>query len=183
MAWVAAGAGLLFGIALVMLATFFATKDERFDRIAEWSFVGFAVLAVVTMLAIPARLPHDGFIVGAVTAIGVAGALAVGLGELGTTLKLLDFRKIAPIVTIGFIAFLAWIGGTSLLVLGGGTLPVALGWLGLVAILVGVAIVVVLVRQPGVMSGEVEPSRPMTMAFFVPMAAIVVWLIWLGTDL
>jgi len=29
MTWLAIGAGLAFGLALVMLATFFATKNER----------------------------------------------------------------------------------------------------------------------------------------------------------
>ncbi len=50
MGWTAAAAGVAFGGALALLATFFATKNERFDRVAEWLFVVFAVLAIPSML-------------------------------------------------------------------------------------------------------------------------------------
>jgi hypothetical protein len=183
MALVGAGAGLLFGLAMVMLTVFFITKDERFDRVAEWSFVGFGVLAVIMILAVPAKLADAGLVGTVITAIGVGGAAIVGLGELGTTLKLVDFRRIATLLTIGFLAFLAWIGATSLLVLGGGALPPGLGWLGLVAIVVGIGLAGLIVRQPGVISGEVEPGAGLMTAFTVPMAAIVAWMVWLGLSL
>ena len=38
MDWVTVGAGLAFGIAVLMLVAFFVTKDQRFDRVAEWTF-------------------------------------------------------------------------------------------------------------------------------------------------
>ena len=44
MGLIAAAAGVAFGLALIFLATFLATKDDRFDRVAEWSFVAFALV-------------------------------------------------------------------------------------------------------------------------------------------
>ena len=179
----AGAAGVLFGIAIGALATFFATRNDRFDRVAEWAFVAFAVAAIVTMLAVPPLLPEGGVLASAVTAVGVVGAAVIGIGELGVALRLIDFRRVSVIITAGFLAFLAWVGGVSVLVIGGAALPAALGWLGMAAIVVGVALVGLLLARPGVLTGQVEPDPRLMVAFFVPMAGVVAWLLWLGTTL
>jgi hypothetical protein len=56
MGWLAIGAGLAFGAAMALLAAFFATSDERYDRIAEWSFVAFGILGVPTALQLADRI-------------------------------------------------------------------------------------------------------------------------------
>jgi len=187
MGWIAAGAGLTFGLALVMLATFFRTQNERFDRVAEWSFVLFGILATPTILAVSGKLGSLGpEPVGiALTIIGVAGVLITGLGELGLVLKLVAFRRISALLTVAFLGFLVWIGGVSVATVTASSpaLPVNLGWLGIVSIVLGVAIIAWIVRVPGVITGDREPGQAAMAAFFVPMAGIVGWMIWLGLSL
>jgi hypothetical protein len=183
MGWIAAVAGLAFGCALAFLAAFFATKDERYDRVAEWSFVVFGAAAIPTILAVAGRLSAGGVAIQAATAVGLAGAAATGLGELGLTLRLLDFRRISPLMTVAFLAVLAWIGAASVLILTGGGLPSNLGWLGVVSIVAGVAMVAWIAREPGVMTGQREPGRTKMLVFFVPMIGLVAWMVWLGASL
>lgn len=182
MSLAAGAAGVLFGISIGALAAFFATRDERFDRLAEWAFVAFAVAATVTMLAVVALLP-SGPAATAITAVGVAGVAVIGVGELAVTLRLVDFPRVSPLVTAGFLAFLAWVGGVSALIVDGATLPAALGWLGLAAIVAGLAVTALILARPGVLTGRTEPDARLLRVFFVPMTGIVVWLIWLGTTL
>lgn len=183
MGWLAIGAGVAFGLALGFLSMFFMTKNQRYDRIAEWAFVVFAILAVPTILAVGDRLSDGGLAAQAATVIGVVGVVVVGVGELGSTLKLIDFRRIAPVMSAGFFAFIGWIGLASVLALTSGELPVELGWFGLAVLVLGVVIVGWMIRTPGVMSGEREPERNQLLAFFVPMIGIVAWMAWLGLSL
>ncbi|NJD29515.1 MAG: hypothetical protein FIA92_14630 [Chloroflexi bacterium] len=182
MPWIAVGAGVLFGLALLCLVAFFVTKDARFDRIAEWAFVGFAVLAVPTIVAANGQLA-GGALEALVMWAGILGVGFIGLGELAITLRLIEFRRVAAVITMGFLAFLAWIGAVSVLAIANGALPVELGWLGIVSIALGILIVAWLASQPGVLTAEREPSRIQMGAFLVPMAGIVVWLVWLGFSL
>ena len=181
--WVAAGAGITFGLSLLMLALFFVRHDARFDRVAEWSFVAFALMAIPTIVSVAGLFPDTGLVIGVATVVAVVGVAVVGLGELGSTLSLVEFRRIGPLVTLGFLAFLGWIGTVSVITLGGGRLPASLGWLGLGSIVLGILSVVWLVRLPGVTTGAKEPSPGQMAVFFVPMIGIVGWMIWLGFSL
>lgn len=183
MALVTDGAGIAFGLALGFLGAFFATKNERFDRIAEWLFVAFGMLSVPAMLAVAGRLPDAGIAATALTAIGIVGAAGTGLGELVVTLRLIDFRRVSALLTLAFVAFLVWVGGISALVVTGGGFPVALGWLGIISIVVGVVMIGLMVRQPGVITGDREPGRVQMAGLVIVMAAVVVWMIWLATRL
>jgi hypothetical protein len=183
MALVTAGAGIAFGLAFGFLGAFFATKNERFDRVAEWLFVAFGVLSVPAMLAIAGRLPNGGIAVGAITAIGIVGAVGTGLGELVITLRLVDFRRVAALLTVAFVAFLVWVGGISVLVVTGGGFPAALGWLGLSAIVVGILMLALTVREPGVITGEREPGPIQMAGLVLVMVAVVAWMIWLAANL
>jgi hypothetical protein len=150
--WLADMSAIAFAVAMGMLTAFFVTNDQRYDRVAEWAFVVFAIAAIPTMLATAAQFPNGGIVVGVVTAVGIVGVALVGLGELGTALRLVDFRRISPLVTVGFVAFLVWIGVISLLIVAGTELPTALGWLGILTIVVGAAIIAWIIRVPGVMT-------------------------------
>ena len=183
MSVVAVVAGVTFGGAIALLAAFFATKVERYDRIAEWSFVVFGACAVPTIVTVGGRLPVGSTVGTVVTVIGAAGAAAIGLGELGSSLHLVDFRKISALITLAFVAFLLWIGAVSVITLASGGLPIGLGWLGLVSIILGVGIIGSLARVPGVLTGVAEPPRAQMVAFFVPMLGIVGWMVWLGLSL
>ena len=182
MVWISAGAGLSFGLALGLLTAFFVTREERYDRVAEWAFVVFAVLAVPTILAVGNHLP-PGIVTSVATALGVIGVVAIGLGEIGTALRLVDFRRIANFVALGFFGFLVWIGLVSLLVVSAGGLPSPLGWFGVVVIAAGLVITALVVRTPGVMTGEHEPPVGQMAAFLAPVLGIVAWLMWLGFSL
>jgi hypothetical protein len=183
MSVVAMVAGIAFGSAIVLLASFFVTKVERYDRLAEWAFVVFAICAVPTVAIVGGRLPGSSTVNAVVTVLGATGAAVIGLGELGVTLHVVDFRKISALITVAFLAFLLWIGAVSVVVVTSGGLPVGLGWLGLVAIILGIAIIGSLVRVPGVLTGTAQPPRVQMVAFFVPMAGIVAWMLWLGLSL
>jgi len=182
MAWLAGGAGISFGLALGLLAAFFITRDARLDRLSEWAFVVFAILATPTILAVGDRL-GDRPAITAITAAGIVAVLAVGLSELAMTRQLVDFRRLAPVVSVAFLGFIAWIALASLFVLTGSSLPTGLGWLGIAAVALGAGVTGLLARRPGVLSGEQEPDRRVAIMLVVPLVGIVAWMVWLGTSL
>src|SRR5512147_1658965 len=98
MALVTAAAGIALGLALGCLGAFFAMKNERFDRVAEWLFVAFGVLGVPAMLTVGGRFADVGLPATVITIVGVVGAVGTGLGELVLTLRLVDFRRIATLI-------------------------------------------------------------------------------------
>lgn len=184
MGWLAIGAGLAFGTAMGFLAAFFVTNEERYDRVAEWSFVVFAILGVPTALALADRLAAAGLAGNVITGLGIAGIAVTGAGELGTTLRLVDFRRVAAILSLAFLAIVAWVGGVSVLVLSTGAFPSAIGWLGIGSIVITLVLFgVVAVRTPGMFSGAGDPPRGPMIAFFLPLVGIVAWLVWLGASL
>jgi hypothetical protein len=181
---VAAGAALTFGAALGLLAMFFATKDDRFDRAAEWSFVGFAILAVPMVLSVGGRFANAGATIVVATVLGVGGAVVLGLGELAMTLKVVDFRRLAPAMALAFVAYLGWIGIVGVLTIAGaGDLPLALGWLAVLSIIVTIAAVGWILATPGVPVGAAEPSRTQMIAFVLPLVGVIGWMLGLAANL
>ena len=182
MGWMAIPAGVLFGLALVLLAAFFRTRDERLDRVATWAFVAFAVLAIPVMLTVKDRLGASDPAGTGLTAAGIVGVSVLGLAEAATGLKLVDFRRVALATTIAFLLFLAWIGGVSLMLVASAApaLPANLGWLGLISIVAGFAIILRIMRRPGVITGDREPGQLEMTVLFLPLAGMVAWLAWLG---
>ena len=185
MAFAGAGAGILFGVSVGGIALFLRTNDERLDHIAEWAFVAFGIVSSVLILSASGHLDAIGPVATGRTVLGVAAVVAVGLGELGTAIRIVDYRRIASLVAAGFFAFLIWIGAVSLLLVASDrrTLPAGLGWLGLAAIAVGIVLAGLIVRRPGVMRGDSQPDGRLMVAYVIPAAAIVVWLTWLGLSL
>jgi hypothetical protein len=178
----AIAAGVVFGLSLVLLTAFFRTQDARMDLVATWGFVVFAVLIIPVMLTVRDRLGAGDPAATALAGAGILGAGVLGVAEAMLGLKLIDFRRVALVTTLGFVLVLVWIGGVSALVLGSSAsgLPANLGWLGLASIVMGLAILVWIVRKPGVVTGETEPSQAALIGFFLPLAGIVAWLGWLG---
>jgi hypothetical protein len=178
----AIAAGVVFGVSLVLLTVFFRTQNLRADLIATWGFVVFAVLVVPVMLTVRDRIGADSLVVTGLTVAGILGAVALGVAEAATALKLIDFRRVSALATLGFVLFLVWIGGVSAIVVASASpaLPVVLGWVGLASIVLGLAIIVWIVRKPGVMSGDTAPDGTAMTAFLLPLAGVVAWLAWLG---
>jgi hypothetical protein len=179
MSWTIVGTGVLFGLAQGLLGAFFATKNPRFDRAAELSFVAFGALAIPAILEVDQRLAA-GPLTTVVLLLGIVGAAGTGLGELVITLRLIDFRRVAMPITLAFVAFLAWIGGVSLLSVTGTGIPTEIAWLGIAAIAIGVVSIGFIARQPGVITGESAPGTAQVAAMMVALVGIVAWLIWLG---
>lgn len=182
---VVAGAGISFGLALVLLAAFFRTQIQLLDRLAEWCFVLFGILGVVGIVGVRDWM-GDGMagVAGtALTAVGVAGAAVMGLAELGSVLRLVDFRRIAGLTTVAFLLFLLWVAGVSAVALTTAPtpMPTSLAWLGVISIASGVAIVAWIVRTPGVITGDAEPGSTAMTVFFLPMVGIVAWMLWLSS--
>jgi hypothetical protein len=178
----AIAAGVVFGLSLVLLAAFFRTQSTRLDALATWGLVVFALLIIPVMLVVRDRLGQDGAAATALTVAGILGVAVVGLGEAATGLRLVDFRRVAIATTIGFVLFLLWVGGVSAMLVAASNpvLPVTLGWLGLGAIALGIAIMAWIFRTPGVATGDASPNPTAMTAFFVPLAGVVAWLGWLG---
>lgn len=183
MSWIAIVAGISFGLALALLAAFFVTSDQRYDRVAEWCFGLFAVAMVPTMLTVADLLATLGLAGTALTIIGVLSVAIIGIGEVGSSLGLIDFRRVAMVITAAFVGFLAWIGGVSVVNLDSGALPAGLGWLGVTAIVAGAVIIGLILRDPAVARGEREPGKGLLAAFFVPLSGVVAWIVWLGLSL
>jgi len=183
MTWIAAGAGIAFGLALVLLTIFFVTGNQRADRVAEWAFVVFALLAVPTIAAVGVRYEPDSALAWPIAALGIAGALGLGAGELLSALRVIDFRRMATAITVAFMAFLLWLAATSGTILTLGRFPAALGWLGVGSIAVGAVVIASIAMEPGVLRGERQPAKAQMKLFMVPMAGIVAWLVWLGLSL
>lgn len=180
---VTALAGLAFGAALGLLGTFFATRDARFDRLAEVCFVAFGILAVPAIVTVSGMFPDAPVVIAAVSVVGLAGVVVLAAAELGSLLGLLDFRRIAPFVTIAFLAFLAWIAAVSVLTLVQGGLPAGLGWLGVASIVLGLLAFASIAATPGVLRGEREPSTARMAPFLASMVGVVAWMVWLGISL
>lgn len=143
----------------------------------------FALAAIPTMLSVAGLLPNGGLTTGIATVIGIAGATILGLAELGSTRHLIDFRRIAPVVTIALIGMPLWIGMISALIVAqGGGWPARLDRAGIVSIVLGIAMIVWIVGTAGVLDGPEEPGRSQMIALAVPMAGIVGWPVWLGID-
>jgi hypothetical protein len=183
MGWLAAGTGVAFGAAIALLWAFFITGTERYDRLAEWAFVLFALLGVPTALGVADRTSGAGLASTIIAGIGVAGIGVTGLGELLMTLHLVDFRRVSPAMTAAFFAILAWIGGVSVIAIVNPSLPAELGWLGLASILAGLVVIGLIVRIPGVLRGDATPPRNLMLGFLVPLLGLVTWLLWLGATL
>jgi hypothetical protein len=185
MGLVAAGTGVAFGSAIALLALFFRTRNERFDRVAEWLFVAFGVLAVPTILAVSSRMagPEPAWTV--LAAVGAIGAGVLALAELASALKLIDFRRIAGLTTMATLAFFVWIGGISAVIVtsSGSPFPATLGWLGIASMVLSIAIIAWITRMPGVVSGDTQPDSRALSFFLLPLVGIVAWLIWLGLSL
>lgn len=179
MGWAAIVSGIALTAALGLLGTFLATKNQIYDRIAEVSFVVFGVTAIITALLVADQFPDGGLGMTVLTIAGIGGASIVGLGELGTMLRVVDFRRIGMPVTIGFLAFLVWVGVVAVLAIGDQRFPAAFGWLGIGSIVVGVGTMLWIIRKPGVVSGDADPGAGMWL-FFIPLVGIIAWLIWLG---
>jgi hypothetical protein len=179
MVYVGIAAALSLAGAMGLLTLFFATRNERYDRLAEALFVVFGVLQLPVIVAV--RADSQSALAYVSMGLGLAGAGGMAIGELLSLLRLIDFRRIAGLLTLAFIAFLAWIGLTSVDLLGSPLYPPALAWLGIASIAAGMLIMAWIVLTPGVIRGDREPGRWQMLTFFAPTTGIVAWMLWLST--
>lgn len=182
---IALAAGVLLGLAMLGLALFFRTGDRRFDQVAEWGFAGFGLTGALTALEVAGRIGDAGGLLAAVgSGLGVAGTILLGLAEVATALRLLDWRRVAPLTTLAFVGVLAWIGLVSVSLASGAapTIPAGVGWLGIGSIVAGFGVITWLARLPGMLTGQAAPPASAMAAFLVPAAGLVGWFAWLGAS-
>jgi hypothetical protein len=152
---------------------------------AEWCYVLFGALGSATILTahdlLSPSVPPTALLI--LTVGGIAGTATLGLAELGSSLRLVEFQRIAGLTSAAFLLVLAWIAGVSLagLLATSSPLPVAMGWLGVGSIGAGLLIVAVISRKPGAMSGQAAPDATATRYFLIPMVGIAAWMLWLAT--
>lgn len=179
-------AGALLGLAIAGLALFFRTGDARFDRVAEWAFAGFGLTGAISALTLAGRIGEaGGLLAGVASGLGVTGTVLLGLAELATALRLVAWRRVAPLTTLAFVGVLLWIGLASVAIASGAapSLPVGIGWLGIGAIVAGLGVLTWLGRTPGLLTGQAAPPPTAMAGFLVPAAAMVGWFAWLGAAL
>lgn len=114
---------------------------------------------------------------------GLAGALISLVGQVQVMFGGVPFGRIAMRQTLAFVGVLIWIAGLSWIVISEGGLPPGLGWLGLIAVIVGAAIIGLLTRDPTLMKAERAPKSSELALGVVPFLGIAVWLFWLGSSL
>ena len=180
MAFVTLGTAATFAAAAVLLATFFATKNDRFDRLAEWLFVVFAGFAIALAVLVQQRLETGSGLAILVTAIGIAGVSVVGLIELLSTLGRINFERYGGLAALGFAGWLAWIAGVSLIGLASGAVPVLLGWLGILVVAVALVVVGRFALDRSLVRGERSPGLAEMAPLLAVFVAVIAWLVWRG---
>jgi hypothetical protein len=92
----------------------------------------------------------------------------------------IDFRRVAIPQTIGFAVYMLWILAASLFVLAFGGRPTWMGWLGIAAVAVSLAVLGWFARDPALIRGDREPDRVEAGLGLLPFVGISAWLISLG---
>lgn len=179
----ALGAGVFFGLSMALLIVFFVTKNEQADRWSERSFLVFFVLAAVVIYEIHRRYVDRSPLVWVATIAGLAGMAVSFVLELLVTARRVEFTRVAPLLTGGFVVFILWLLAASAMILAFGGLPAELGWLGVVAVVVAIGVIGWLVRDPAMMKGERSPTQVEMALSVVPFIGVIAWLVWLGLNL
>lgn len=176
-------AGVSFALAMSLLITFFVTNDQRADRWAERVFLVFFVLAALVVYEIHLRYVAQSPLVWVATiaALGALGGLFVA--ETLVTTGRIQFDRVAAFQTGGFAVFVLWILAASALILTFGGLPASVGWLGVVAVAIALAVIGWLVRDPKLVRGERAPTTAENALTTLPFIGVVAWLVWLGLSL
>lgn len=176
-------AGVAFLGAMVFLTTYTRTNRNVYDTLENWSFLVLFLALAVLILDLHRRYVDQAPIVWLFTVAGLAGALISLVGQVQVMFGGVPFGRIAMRQTLAFVGVLIWIAGLSWIVISEGGLPPGLGWLGLIAVIVGAAIIGLLTRDPTLMKAERAPKSSELALGVVPFLGIAVWLFWLGSSL
>jgi len=171
----AVAAGLALAISGVCLALFFMTDREAWGRANDATIALFAVLMIPAVLEV--QTPQ------AAGAFGVAGLLVIAVSSALTAAGKFDWLLSAKIGGVGFAGFMLWMIAACVSIIRDGTLPNALGWLGLLtAGLVALGLVVVLpfIKTHGRLFEDADPPTAVWIAPTAAYLCLVVWTVWLG---
>jgi hypothetical protein len=176
-------------LAGVLLVAFFATGREVLGRAND------AASAVMVVLLIPAAVAvwdlhrDTGPPAVAITIVGVAAMVETAIASTLTAFGRLSVTQLVVWQGGGFVVLFLWVLGVSLLALGWERLPLALGWLGVLAavlVVVAIASILRLIRGHGGLEALGDLRRPPlvpVISFVVAFACFPVWCIWLGVSL
>ncbi len=172
-----------FALGIVLLVVEFATKSELADRLSGAAFLGFEVLLIPAIFDVHRRYVDESALTWLGSAVGLIALAVLIVSGLLVLLGRVTFPQVALLQTGAFVGFIAWMAIVSVLILSLGGLPTALGWLGIAAVVVGLAVILAMTRDRALVRGEREPTRPEQLAGTVPCLALVAWLMWLAVSL
>jgi hypothetical protein len=93
------------------------------------------------------------------------------------------FTRVAIVVTVAFAGVLVWMAGLSAASLVTGTLPSALGWLGVGSVIVAAIVLGLMTRDPSLLRAERAPTPSEMAVAILPFLGVAAWLVWLGLEL
>jgi hypothetical protein len=185
----AIAAGVTAVVAGILLAAFFATRNQTIGQANDAASAFMAILLVPTALAVLDRFADIGPLVLVVTAVGLTGMVGAAVTSVLTAGGRLTVAQLTAWQGGSFLVLFLWVVGTSVMILLWGRLPVGLGWLGIAAgVLVIVATVEILrlARRMGGLGALEKLERPPLIAMVSTLgafAAFPIWCIWLGPNL
>jgi hypothetical protein len=185
----AIAAGVTAVVAGILLAAFFATRNQSLGHANDAATAVMAILLMPAALAVLDRFADTGPLIVVATAVGLVGMAVAAVASVLTAAGRLSVSQLTAWQGGSFLVLFLWVVGTSVTILLWGQFPVGLGWLGLAAgVLVIVATVEILrlARRMGGLGALEKLERPPLVAMITTLgafAAFPVWCIWLGLTL
>jgi len=163
-----------------LLVTFFMTGNARADRLSNVFFLAFYALAAAAAWGIHLRYVESSALVWVATAAVLVVLAALFVSQALVLAGRIEFRRVAVLQTVAFSVYILWILASSLLALAYGVPPAWLGWLGVAAVVAGLAVLAWFARDPALIKGDRNPDRLESALATIPFVAIAAWLIALG---
>ncbi len=185
----AIAAGATAVVAGILLAAFFATRNQSLGHANDAASAVMAILLMPAALAVLSRFADTGPLVVIVTAVGLAAMAAAAVASVLTAAGRLTVAQLTAWQGGSFLVLFLWVVGTSVTILFWGRLPVGLGWLGLAAgglVVVATVEILRLARRMGGLGALEELERPPLVAMISTLGAFAtfpIWCIWLGLTL
>ena len=185
----AVAAGVTAVVAGILLAAFFATRNETLGHANDAASAVMAILLMPAAIAVFNRFVDTGPLIVVVTGVGLAGMAVAAVASLLTAAGRLSVSQLTAWQGGSFLVLFLWVVGTSLTILLWGRLPVGLGWLGLAAgmlVIVATVEILRLARRMGGLAALEKLDRPPLVAMITTLgafAAFPIWCIWLGLTL
>jgi hypothetical protein len=185
----AIAAGVTAVVAGILLAAFFATRNQTLGHANDAASAVMAILLMPAALAVLNRFADTGPLIVVVTAVGLAGMAGAAVASVLTAAGRMSVAQLSAWQGGSFLVLFLWVVGTSVTSLLWGRLPVGLGWLGIAAgllVIVATAEILRLARRMGGLGALEKLERSPLVAMVSTLGAFTafpIWCIWLGLNL